>query len=148
MLRISTSKVWFVIHVLIPLLPFVGTGLLRLIVCQTWSSEPFSTSELAISLALLSIFVNQSLVMSKHAMGSSEDAQTRRALAYAWVFIGALFFVFFALIVAFQTAVVELGASVLGSPLLVFKVIAWILAFPVVYGAIRMQKAFKLRATI
>ena len=144
----SPKTIWLIIHLVIPLMPFIGSGCLRWIVAWNLSEDTFQLSELAMSLGLLAVFLNQSLANSRHRIGNRDDEESRRMWATVWVFGAAGFFTLFALIVAFQTAIDVHQAHELSRPVLVFRSIVFVSFLVTVVLALKMQSHFKLRASI
>lgn len=139
-----------VVNIAFPLTPFVLGGLVRCAVSSlsvTW--ETFSASELAVSLGLLALFVNQSLLNSRGAI--DDDFDRREELsgsAVVFLMLAMCSFMLFGLIEGFAVAVNGLGVDELVLPLAIFRTAAFFFLPLVMYLAVRAQESFRLRTNI
>jgi len=143
-----STLAWIVVHLGYPLLPFVLEGSIRLVAAD-WhlSFETFSSSSLAMSVALLSIFVNQSLrSYSATTPDALEDDSVNGASAF-FLAVAMVFFTLFGIIVLLYALVKDRHVHGLGTLLRTFEAfifIGWVV--PIV-TAVVAQRSFKLRAS-
>src|SRR5437764_14890944 len=90
-----STKVWLLVHIVVPLLPFLFGGLIRGGLTSHIKLDTFSASELAISLGLLCLFVNQSLSSSELMLGNKDKEADISFWAVCFFCIGILLFVLF-----------------------------------------------------
>lgn len=143
----GSSTLWLLVHIGFPMLPFVLGGCLRALVIPI-GFDTFSASDLSMSLGLLSVFVHQSLRLSKQPImvGSRGDDLNAVAVAFQGAAIGA-FAIFGAL--AILSALVSGGDRfALEQPLDRVRIFAFAIAPPIIYFSYRVQKSFNLKAVI
>ena len=144
MLRTPSSKLWLLVHVGFPLLPFVLETFLPVLITASLSLDTFSTSTLAMSVALLALFVSQSLINSNIPLrtGDREDALRLRA-GYFLLLAGVLFVLFGVFVtVRVMPSCVGVTAAV------VQRVFVTLLAVHTIDMAHKAQNEFKLKVAI
>lgn len=151
----GTSKTWFIVHVLYPLVPFLIEGFIRAVM-EVFSTnnlsletiiETFSASTLAMSIGLLSLFVNQSLHNTMRPLTDEEELEQMRGTAILFLIYAIFSFSIFGILVLLS---VEGLSSIpkLETGLKVFQVAVFILAPLPVWFSVSAQKAYKLKASI
>lgn len=147
-MRRTSTLIWLIVHIAVPLLPFGLGGFLRWIVRWRFEWTNFSAAELAVSLGLLTIYMNQSVLTSEQLLQRTEKEEGRRVIALVCVVVSGMFFALFGLITAFGVLVNEQQVSPAEKPLVFFQAAVFVGAPCVIYFSVRAQRAFKLRASI
>lgn len=151
--RPPTSKVWIVINVILPLVPFLLGGMIRFVTTSlrlSWST--FSASEMAICLGLLSLFLNQSLVRSDRVLDNKDKQRDVATEAAIYLVLGVIFIALFALITAYGCIISELNLSTevaaLERPLRNFELIVFAMAPFMIAFSIQTQRSYRLKASL
>lgn len=147
-MRPPSTLIWLVVHIVVPLLPFGLGGLLRWVAAWRFEWTNFSAAELAVSLGLLTIYMNQSLLASEQLLRRTEKEEARLATALAYVCVSAVSFALFALITTLGIVVNEQHFSRMKNPLVFFQTTVFVSAPLVIYFSVIAQRHFKLRASI
>lgn len=144
-----STKVWFLMHICFPLSPFFLGGLIRLITTSfslAWTT--FSASELAISLGLLCVFINQSLLNTERLLDNADKEEETKGAALFFILFAIVLFGLFALIEGFHTAVTQLAVQALETPLRTFQVIVFFLLPVALASSFHVQRNFQLKAIL
>lgn len=146
--RKPTASAWIRIHILYPLTPFFIDGIIRFFTNGlSLDLHTFSAPTLSMSIALLSIFVNQSVLARQLPLANEDDREDIYSVATKFSTYSIYGFVGF-------TALVLLGALEEYKSLQaqdvkdIFSWAVFILVWIPLINAIRAQHSFKLRATI
>jgi hypothetical protein len=148
-----SGRTWMRVHILYPLIPFLLDGIIRFLSSQfQFSLGTFSASTLAMSVALLSVFVNQSLLTSEPILPNSDNAEDVLDAANQFITYAIFGFAAFSIIVLL-TALKEFYSSkfdvdTLQSIKSIFEYAVYFFVFIPIKSAIKAQRAFKLKATI
>lgn len=146
--RKPSTTTWLMIHIGFPMLPFLLEATIRFLATEyTFSFKTFNSSTLAISIGLLCVFVNQSLLTHQRALNDAEEQETIAGTATLFISFAITSFAFFGIIVLLHTLTEagrggDLTAVARAFERVVF--VGWVIPFVV---AIRAQRSFKLRAT-
>lgn len=143
-----TAGAWIRIHILFPLTPFFIDGIIRLFTNRlTLELHTFSAPTLAMSIAILSIFVNQSVLTRQLPLANLDDCEDIYNTATKFSTYAIYGFAGF-------TSLVLLGALEDYKHLQIqdvkdiFTWAIYILSFLPIINAVRAQQSFKLRATL
>jgi len=151
--RRPTTKKWILVNVILPLIPFIVGGTIRLIITSLQPSwNTFSASEMAICLALLSFFVNQSLVRTERILDNKDKQSDIETETMMYLVFGCVFLVLFTAITALSSIIFDLdlgiGAEKLVMPLHIFEVLVFASAPFLVAFSIQTQRSYRLKASI
>ena len=143
------AKLWIMIHVVFPLLPFAFDAFVRSLIALSVTFDTWSATTLAMSVGLLAIFVSQNIVNSKPALQAGNRDADIRFTVLVFLLGAIVSFVLFGVLVTLeamasgtdQTQNADVVVKVMSIFILVFSFI------PVVM-ACQAQKAFKLKAVI
>jgi Na+/proline symporter len=137
------------LHVFLPLLPCFFEGLIRLAVFEgEISLQTFRASTLAMSIGLLSMFVNQSLRSSQLQLSDDAELESLARTAAFFLMAAIVSFGLFALIALLNPLVHERGFKGLATILNVFQLTVFVGWLVPAITAIVTQRSFKLRASI
>ena len=148
----SSAGCWVIVHILFPLLPFLLEGLIRLISCRFnlyWNT--FSGSTLAMSLGLLFLFIDQSLITQRLSSLMSKDPAWGEEI---WMWSHALrgfaitFFALFAVIAILDSLVAFYNVPVAQELIKLFDMVIFGSSPPVVLFSMIFRSAFKLKAVL
>ena len=118
----SATMAWVNIHIVFPLLPFGLEGFIKLVATDfSLSLQTFSGSTLAMSLALLSLFVNQNLLTHTRALTSDEELQRVHGTANTFLLYAIVSIAMFAIIVLLSVLIDPAEPSKLDKALFGFK---------------------------
>lgn len=144
-----SSKTWIIVHILFPLIPFFLAGLIRCVVKGFQIDfNTFSTSTLMMSIGLLCMLVNQSLLASNRALNNLEELESIHCTATIFFIFSIIGFVFFGILVAFEALFELISRPEVEDAELGFGLLAFILSVIAIVLAIRAQRCYKLRASI
>jgi hypothetical protein len=143
-----STKVWLLVHIAVPLLPFLFGGLIRGGLTSHIEWETFSASELAISQGLLCLFINQSLSSSELVLSNKDKEADISFWAVGFFCLGLLFIVLFGVLQVLETLKNDLHVQKLESGLSTFNAVTFCLLPLIVLVSVRVQRSFKLKATI
>lgn len=144
----ASTVTWLFVHIVFPLAPFALAGAARLIVTRSLSWDTFSASELAISLALLTLLLHQCLLRSERRLDSEEKREEVAAWAYVLAGVSVFFIVLFVLNVVFDTQVNKLLEEQHEPSLRISEAVVFLLFPFAVYLAVLVQRTFHLKAAI
>ena len=145
-----SSQTWIIVHIFFPLIPFFLAGSIRYIVKgYKIDFDTFSTSTLAISIGLLCMLVNQSLLASNRPLIDKEELESIHGTATMFFILAIIVFALFGILVAFG-ALLELKSmpEVVERAEYGFGLLASIISVIAVILAIKAQRCYKLRARI
>lgn len=141
-----SSKTWVKIHVIFPLVPFLLEGIIRLgIRGFKVNLDTFSAPTLAMTVALLCIFVRESLNTTTRPLSDAEVKREINGVAVDFLIYTICGIAFFAVLVTLSE-LENLKIQQIKTAVIVFKIATLILAVAAVWYAIKVQKSFKLRA--
>jgi hypothetical protein len=138
---------WFTVNVFYPLLPFFLEGLIRLAVGDFHLGfGTFSGSTLSISLGLLCLFVNQSLLTDERPLSDASEKESMRTAATFFSSVAIASFAFFAALVLLH-ALLERSpnSSDLKHVTDRFEAVVFVGCVIPVVAAVVAQRSFKLR---
>nr|VFJ64713.1 MAG: hypothetical protein BECKFW1821B_GA0114236_109616 [Candidatus Kentron sp. FW] len=136
-------------HVLFPLVPFFLESIIRIGVLEDIDWDTFNSSTLSISIGILCLFVNRSLIGHKKIIPTEEE--TGRMIGYIHMFYSlTICFVAFFSIVVFSSALLieEPGSDNIARIKHNFDLIIMISAIGPVLLSLFVQRAFNLRALL
>ena len=136
---------WIFKNVILPLGPFFIGGSLRLLLTGQISLSTFEGSEIAISLALFSFFMGQSLLNCDILLNDDEKTEELKSKVNDFYLVGAFFLIEFALLVVLDTLAISQQYS-LGYN--VMQVISFGSAVPLMFYAFKTQQAYRITARI
>lgn len=149
------SRTWQIMYIVFPMLPFLLSGGIKIItllhnLSLTLVFYLFSTSasDLAICLALLSLFISQSLAKSERILDNEDKkAETQKQILIFLVF-AIISLILFTLIVLFSTMVNYLQDEHAQLSLYCCGILTFVLMIIVINLSIKTQQSFRLRANI
>jgi len=144
-----SSQTWIIVHILFPLIPFFLAGFIRYIVKDYQINfDTFSTSTLAMSIGLICMLVNQSLLAANRPLTDSEELESIHGTATMFFILAIIGFAFFGILVAFR-ALFELNSMPeIKNAECGIGYLTGILSLITILWAIRAQRCYKLRARI
>lgn len=144
-----STLAWVGIHLVTPLIPFLLEGFLRLAVNEgTLTLNTFRASTLAISMGLISLFVNQSLRTFVPQLADETELESIAGACAAFTFLSITFFVLFGVLALVGALVSDRGITTLQTLLEVFQISTFIGCAMPIAAAVVAQRSFKLRASI
>lgn len=143
---LPSTRAWVVVHLLLPLLPFLMGALVRFLSCLAVSWAAFDASELALSLCFISVFVRQSLLESEILLANRDKEDEVAESATLCLGATLIFFTLFGVVEAFSILVNDRQVRELRSPLAAFQILVFMLGPPSLLLFAGIQKSFKLRA--
>lgn len=126
---------------------FMG-GVIRLLTVGELSLATFSASDLAICLALLSLFINQSLVGTQRNLDNDDKKEEMIVHALLCIIFAIVFLTLFTLIIVFGASVKDLGIEMLERPLQQCEIITFSFLPVMLKFAFSSQKSFRLEADL
>jgi hypothetical protein len=140
---------WFVVHVAYPLLPFFIEGIIRFIAFGfSLSLGTFNGATLSISLGLLSVAVNQSLLTSERPLSDVTEVESARVAATFFLGFAIVSFCFFAVLVLLSALLQHAPSESIERVTHAFESVVFIGWIIPIIAAITAQKSFKLRAVL
>jgi hypothetical protein len=144
-----STLAWVGIHLVTPLTPFMIEGLLRLAVNEgSLTLNTFRAPTLAMSMGLLSAFVNQSLRTFVPQLADERELESIAGASAAFTLISVAFFVLFGVLALLGALVIDRGMTALYTLLRVFQTATFIGCAVPITTAIVTQRSFKLRASV
>jgi hypothetical protein len=144
-----STLAWVGIHLATPLAPFVIEGLLRLAVNEgSLTLTTFRATTLAMSMGLLSVYVNQSLRTFLPQLADDAEMESIAGAAAAFTLLSIAFFVLFGVLALLGALVIDRRMTVLETLFRVFQIVTFIGCVIPIATAVVAQRSFKLRASI
>ena len=142
------TNIWILIYILFPLSPFLLGGVIRLVLSRdpTWTT--FNASDLAISFALLCLFINQSLLKNEILLPNDDKVEDVELKAYYFLTFSGIFFFLFISNVFCDSIIKYYYMEELETSFHIFQIFVFILSVPAFIMSIKVQQTFKLRAYI
>ena len=144
-----TTNIWITIYIVVPLLPFLLGGIIRLVISSwnlTWTT--FDASELAICFALLCLFINQNLLKNEILLSNSDKEEDIESKALGFLILGIIFIALFIINVLCEATIDFHNVPTLEIPLHTFQLFVFIFTIPTLNFSISVQRSFKLKADI
>ncbi len=145
--KIPKSSTWIRVHIVYPLIPFFLDGLIRYISADyVFNLTTFSSATLAMSIALLCVFVNQSILTKKPIIPNeldNEDLLGAASQFMTYAFFGIAGFCILVLLKALNEFHGMKTQPICES----FTYAIFVLSLLPILNAIRAQRSFKLRTT-
>ena len=143
------SRTWIIINVIFPLIPFFLGGIIRFLAKgYDISWDTFNVATLAMSIGLLCVFVNQSLLTTKRPLSDPEEIEDIHGTATLFLIFAIFGFVFFAILIVLTALADNLNIPYNEINIHAFEVITLILSIATIYLAVKTQRSYKLRACI
>ena len=143
-----SSRAWIIVHILIPLVPYLLDGLIRYVTDDYhFTLNTLNASTLAMSFALISIFINQSILAHEPVIPNDEDKEDVASQANIFLVYAMCCISIFA-ILKFIVALKEFKNAKIDSVNESFVYVIYFLACLILIDSIRTQRSFKLRAKI
>lgn len=144
-----SSQTWIIVHILFPLIPFFLAGFIRYIVKgYQFDFDTFSTSTLMMSIGLICMLVNQSLLSSNRPLNDSEELENIHGTATIFFIFSIIGFGLFGILVAFGALLELKSMPEVENAELGFGLFASILSVIAIVWAIKAQRCYKLKASI
>ena len=147
-----SSKTWFIVHVAFPLVPFFLGGFIRAGLVgfdfTSFSLNTFSAPTLAMSIGLLSLFVNQSIHNSTRSLDDEEEIETLHGKATLFLIYAICSFTIFGVLVLLMSVGDLTNLPRLQKGLSSFQVFVFFASLIPIWFSIAAQKAYKLRSSI
>lgn len=144
----SSTRVWVAVYIILPLLPFITAGILRLLFDPGRPSwDTFSASELAFSLVILIVFVQQSIVGSTRLLENAD----MRADVDGWTFSFALLLILVTILFSVTVALTTLVADAQDHLEVSLRIVQGMIfgLFPaIIFTAAAAQRNFELKARL
>ncbi len=141
------KRAWIIIHIVLPLVPFIVTGTIRLIISGcAFSLDTFNASTMVISVCYLSFLVYRSIRGSQPVIPSEDEDEERKghtALFATYAVIGLILFGILIFIAA-EKEFELIEHHYTGT----FKILVFVLSWIPVAHACRVQHTFKLKAQL
>lgn len=146
----TSTSLWFFIHILFPLLPFILEGFIK------WFANGFSTinntfnsSTLAWSLVMLSLFIYQSLLTDTSILPDNYEKDSKKSIAFLFLIYALITSIIYGFLI-YISSDLEINTNPLKKNQLLFLnlfiyLFWWLL--PII-TSIPLQKSFKLRTAI
>lgn len=134
-------------HVILPTLPFTLSGFIRLVITSWQLSGAFSASELSICVALLALFVNQSLVQHTELLENDDKRADIAAPAAGFLVLAIILLISFALIVTLESISNVYKLDTFG-PTQSVDDFVYLFSVIVVGCAILVQRSYRLKARL
>lgn len=144
-----STWVWISLHLAFPLLPFVLEGSIRWAASDwTLSFDTFRAPTLAMSIGLVSVFINQSLRAYLPPLADEAEVESIAGASAAFMIMAIIFFVLYGILVLLNTLVHDRRMESLTALFRVFQTVTFIgWVIPIVTGIVA-QRSFKLRASV
>jgi len=147
--RKPSTWMWFTVHVFYPMLPFLLEGAIRLVANSfVVKFDTFSSSSLSMSLGLLAIFINQSLINYEPPLAGDEERDSLRFAASVFLYIAMVSFCLFAILVLLRTIGEQSPSPVIQKLTHAFEVVVFLGWIIPIAAAVAAQRSFKLRTTL
>ena len=140
----ATEKTWTILHIVFPLLPFVGGGGIRLVMAKGrigWGT--FSAADLSICLVLLGLLVHQSLLRQERLLESYDKTAEIEAKALVFLLQALGYLILFGVIVVLSCVDARYSTQ-----LHAFETIAFITSLYTLKDCLATQRSFKLKASL
>jgi len=148
-----TTHNWVIIHIVIPLLPFLFESIFDICIILTsditmlnWGT--FKAANLAMSSGLLCLFVNQSLLSNDLLLPDEYEKEKMRGSALKFIVLAIFCFVFFGALIIVSALFYYKNLTGLDNTTVPFKVIVGFGSIGIIHYAIRTQRSYKLNARI
>lgn len=142
-----STKVWFIVHILIPLLPVLSAIILRFIFGENIELKTFKLSDMALSIGIIVAFARQSLIEADRVLDNEDKRE--EVIATAMLLLIQMFFCFISFasleILDAMTHTTEDAQRLYKTTMKAndFTVIVLLIS---IYYVIRVQRGFKLKA--
>ena len=147
--KTPSTWTWLVVNIFYPLLPFFLEGIIRLVAEDfSMSFGTFSGSTLSISVGLLSLFVNQSLLTHERPLTDPAEEESIRTAATFFSSFAIVSFAFFAVLVLLHALTEHSPSAAITRVTHAFEVVVFVSWFVPIIAAVAAQKSFKLRTTL
>lgn len=143
----GSSKLWLLVHLVFPLLPFAMGGIIRWLF-GPFSISTFNASELSMSLGLLSLFVQQSLQRSNQSLALGTTKEDQQAAALWFLMAAIFFFVLFGVLTGTEALISNQHINVSIDTLKKAHILVFLSSIPLVVYTHRVQKSFNLKTSI
>ena len=144
-----STWVWVALHLVFPLSPFLVEGLIRLAVNDgLLSFDTFRAPTLAMSIGLISVFINQSLRSYLPQLADETEIESIAGASALFLIMAIVFFVLFGILVLLNALVNDRGMKALITLFRVFQSATFIGWVVLVVTGIVAQRSFKLRAAV
>jgi hypothetical protein len=149
----SSSKTWIIVHIVYPLVPFLLEGLIRFGASgfdfARLRLDTFSASSLAMSIGLLCLFVNQSLLTTKRPLSDEEEREAIYGDATMFLVYAIFSFALFAVLTLLSALAVEASAAPrIQKSLTWFSVLTFLASIFPIRFALAAQRSYKLKASL
>lgn len=148
--RNRTSTIaWIVAHLVYPLLPASLEALIRFVVFN-WSFrlDTINSATLSMSLALVAVFVNQSIRTEESRLSDKDEEASRNGVCVFFTIMAIVYFVLFGVITLLGTLVMDPHLMQLRPILEGFQVLTFVFSAIPLLSAIAAQRTYKLRASL
>ena len=138
-----------VAHLLYPLLPALLEALIRFVTLD-WSLrlDTFNSATLAMSLALVAVFVNQSIRTDESRLSDKDEEASRNGTCTFFTSMAIAFFVLFGVLTLLATLITDRNLVQLRPVLEAFQLLALVTSAVPIVSAIAAQRTYKLRASL
>ncbi|MBI4847990.1 MAG: hypothetical protein HY808_05350 [Nitrospirae bacterium] len=143
-----STKTWFIVHVIVPLLPVCLGVLVRFISNPVFSLATFKAADFALSVGLVVAFARQSLLNSERVLSNSDEEE--EIAGGAAMLLSFLFtcFVLYAITESFDSIVNGRQIKEMSDSLVWANCVAFIVSTIALFQVIRIQRSFKLKTRI
>lgn len=148
----ASSLLWIKVYLIFPFIPFLVEAFFRITLNQSLCLDSFNASTYALTIALLCLFITQSLLSAGYNAENEEDRAERLGSAETFKFLMLFMFSLFVGLIILDVINGQLSKTpsrdLLGRCLLTIKITAYIFSLLPIYLAFRAQQSFKLSTTI
>lgn len=136
------------VNVALPLTPFFVGGTIRLILTLHISWDTFSSSELAICLALLAFFINQNLVRSDRILDNSDKQHAIHNETLVYLLAGSCFLFLFVVVTVLSCLVPDPRTAHLVTSLRIFEGLVFLGTPAMIVISLQTQRSYRLKASL
>ena len=134
---------------LYPLLPALLEGVIRFIALdKALRLDTINSATLAMSVALIAVFVNQSIRTDESRVSDKDEEASRNGTCTFFTGMAIAFFVLFGVLILLGTLIADRNMNQLKPILETFQVISFACSAIPIVAAIAAQRTFKLRASL
>jgi hypothetical protein len=132
-----------------PLLPAILEGVIRFIALDhVLRLDTVNSATLAMSVALIAVFVNQSIRTDESRVSDEDEEASRNGTCTFFTATAIIFFALFGVLTLLGTLITDKGMPQLKPTLEAFQGVAFAISTVPIVAAIAAQRTFKLRASL
>ena len=148
----ASSFLWIKVYLIFPFVPFLVEGFFRMSLNQSICIDSFNASTYSLTIALLCLFITQSLLSAGYNAENNEDRDERLSSAETFKYLMLFTFSLFVGLIILD----EINKKLLNTPykdlltacLYTIKVTAYVISLLPISLALRARQSFKLTTII